>query len=266
MSIIEAIILGIIQGLTEFLPVSSSGHLELGAALLQVQTEEPLLFAIVVHGATALSTIVVFRKEILSLIKGLFKIEYNEEWQFAFKILISMVPVGIVGLLFEEDIEQFFGGKILLVGAMLLITATLLALTYYTRNTQGGDVTYKKSGIIGLAQAFAIMPGISRSGATIATALLLKVDKEKATRFSFLMVLPPILGATLLKVLKFTKSSEVYASDISGMALVAGFIAAFIAGLFACQWMINIVKRGKLIWFAVYCGIVGLIAITTHFI
>lgn len=262
MSIIEAIILGIIQGLTEFLPVSSSGHIELGAYLLNVQTEEPLLFAIVVHGATALSTIVVFRKVILDIFKGLLEFKWNESWDYASKIVISMIPVGVVGLFFEDQIDAFFGGKILLIGCMLLITATLLTFTYFVRNVEGGPVTYGKAAIIGFFQAMAILPGISRSGTTIATALLLKVDKAKATQFSFLMVLPPILGATLLKVLKFAKgSAEVVMNDISGLALTAGFLAAFLAGLLACTWMINIVKRGKLIYFAIYCAIVGAIAI-----
>lgn len=266
MSIIEAIILGIIQGLTEFLPVSSSGHLELGAALLNIHTEEPLLFAIVVHGATALSTIVVFRNDIAEIIKGLFTFKWNESWDFTIKIIVSMIPVGIVGLLFEDQIDAFFGGKIILVGFMLLITAALLSFTYFAKSVQGSKVSFPNAVVIGLAQAFAIMPGISRSGTTIAVALLLKVDKVKATRFSFLMVLPPILGATLLKVIKFTSAPATAMTDISGFALFGGFAAAFIAGLFACKWMIEIVKKGKLIYFAIYCAIVGMLAILTHFI
>jgi undecaprenyl-diphosphatase len=261
MTIIEAIILGIIQGLTEFLPVSSSGHIELGAAILRVQTEEPLLFAIVVHGATALSTIVVFRQVIGDIFKGLLAFKWNESWDYATKIIISMIPVGIVGVLFEDQIDAFFGGQILLIGCMLLITSILLTFTYLVRNVQGGPVSYAKAAIIGLFQAMAIMPGISRSGATIASALILKVDKEKATQFSFLMVLPPILGATLLKVLKFSSKSTEVMNDISGLALGAGFLAAFIAGLIACTWMINIVKKGKLVYFAIYCAIIGSIAI-----
>ena len=259
MTIIEAIILGIIQGLTEFLPVSSSGHLELGTVLLGVATNDNLLFTIVVHGATALSTIVVFRKDILQLVIEFLQFRWNDSTQFVVKLFISMIPVGVVGVLFEDKIEALFGGQVLLVGAMLLVTGLLLLFTYFKEHTYG-KVSYGKAFIIGMAQALAIMPGISRSGATISTALLLGVDKEKATRFSFLMVLLPILGAMLLKVKKLMEGPEV-AADISIVAILVGFIAAFISGLFACKWMISIVKKGKLIYFAVYCLIVGSIAI-----
>lgn len=265
MNIFEAIILGIIQGLTEFLPVSSSGHLELGTALLGAQTEEPLLFTVLVHGATALSTIVVFRKDIAQIFAGLLQFKWNDSWEFAVKIFITMIPIGIVGVLFEKDIEAFFGGKILFVGLMLLVTAALLTLTHLVRNVKGGNVTYGKAFIIGLAQTVAVLPGISRSGSTIATALLLKVDKEKATRFSFLMVLPPILGATLLKVKDMFGDKPVNTDEIGVMALIAGFLAAFFAGYLACKWMIEIVKKGKLTWFAAYCAVVGFIAIGTHY-
>lgn len=256
MSLLEAIILGIIQGLTEFLPVSSSGHIEIGTYLLGVQTSDNLLFSIIVHAATALSTIVIFRQTILEIIRDLFKFQWNESTQFAAKIVLSMIPVGIVGLLFEDKIESLFGGNITFVASMLLITGVLLTITYYTRD---GDskVTFGKAIIIGLAQAIAIMPGISRSGATIATALYLGVDKNKATRFSFLMVLPPILGAALLKTIEFAKAPEALAGSISNLALIAGFIAAFVAGLVACQWMIAIVRKGKLIYFAIYCFIIA---------
>ncbi|UXP33848.1 undecaprenyl-diphosphate phosphatase [Reichenbachiella agarivorans] len=259
MSIIEALILGIIQGLTEFLPVSSSGHLELGSYFLGVESENNLLFSILVHGATALSTIVIFRKDILQIILGLFKFQWNEETIFASKIVLSMIPVGLVGLLFEDQVEALFGGKILLVGCMLVVTALLLSFTYFNKNHEG-EVTFKSALIIGIAQAIAILPGISRSGSTISTALLLGVNRERAARFSFLMVLPPIMGAMLLKI-KDVAEAPSLASDIPVLSLVVGFVAAFVAGLLACQWMISIVKKGKLIYFAVYCGVIGILTV-----
>ncbi|PIB33983.1 UDP-diphosphatase [Reichenbachiella sp. 5M10] len=259
MSTLEALILGIIQGLTEFLPVSSSGHLELGSYFLNVQSEDNLLFSILVHGATALSTIVVFRKDILELIQGVLKFEWNEETKYASMIVLSMVPVGLVGVLFEDQVEALFGGKILLVGCMLLVTAALLAFTYFNKKHEG-SVTFKSAIIIGLAQAVAILPGISRSGSTISTALLLGVNKEKAARFSFLMVLPPIIGAMLLKTKDLVEAPELV-TNLPVLSLVVGFVAAFVSGLLACRWMLAIVKRGKLIYFAIYCGIVGSLAV-----
>jgi undecaprenyl-diphosphatase len=261
MNIIEAIILGIVQGLTEFLPVSSSGHIELGTVLLGVQGKENLLFSVVVHSATALSTIVIFRKDIAGLFRGVFQFEWNESAQYVAKLLVSMIPVGLIGVFYKDEIEAFFGGDVLLVGFMLLLTATLLAMTYYARK-EGGKVTYFKAIIIGMAQAIAILPGVSRSGATIATSLLIGVEKEKAARFSFLMVLIPILGASLLEVKDYLEAPEL-TSSISGLALLLGFLAAFISGLLACQWMISIVKKGKLIYFAIYCLIIGIVAILT---
>lgn len=261
MSVIEALILGIIQGLTEFLPVSSSGHLELGTYLLGIKTENNLLFAILVHGATALSTVVVFRHTIWGLIKGLLKFKWNEETQFVVKIIISMIPVGVVGIMFEKEIESFFSGNIILVATMLGVTGFLLLLTHYV-NKEGSKVSFAKAFIIGISQSIAIMPGISRSGATISTALLLGVEKEKAARFSFLMVLPPILGATLLKTLDFIKSPD--PSGLDSIPMIVGFLAAFISGLVACTWMINLVKKGKLIYFAMYClAIASIILIST---
>ncbi|MEP1777990.1 undecaprenyl-diphosphate phosphatase [Reichenbachiella sp.] len=259
MSFVEALILGIIQGLTEFLPVSSSGHLELGTYFLGVQSEDNLLFSIILHGATACSTVVIFRKDILEIIIGIFKLEWNDATRFASMIVLSMIPVGIIGLFFEDQIESFFGGNILLVGFMLLITAILLTLTYFNKRNEG-EITFKNALLIGLSQAVAIMPGISRSGATISTALLLGVNKQKAARFSFLMVLPPILGAMLLKTKDFLENPEI-ASNISGINLSVGFIAAFLSGLLACRWMISIVQKGKLVYFAIYCGVVGLLAV-----
>ncbi len=253
----EALILGLLQGLTEFLPVSSSGHLELGSALFGLE-EENLTFSIIVHGATFLSVLVVFRHDILQLIVNLFKFQWNDETKFILLLLFSAVPVGIVGLLFKDNLEVLFEGKIVLVGAMLLITATLLFLTGYAPNKKK-SVDLKSALIIGIAQTFAILPGISRSGATISTALYLGIDREKATRFSFLMVLIPIFGATFLEILDLYKAVE--PSAISTSSLVIGAVTAFIAGLFACSWMLKIVKRGKLVYFSIYCVVVGIIAI-----
>jgi undecaprenyl-diphosphatase len=264
MSILESIILGIVQGLTEFLPVSSSGHIELGKAILNVHTADNLLFSIVVHGATALSTIIVFRKVIIDLIRGLMEFKDNEALRYAIKIFISMVPVGIVGVLFEEKIEALFTGDVLLVGAMLFITGLLLTFTYYANNFKK-DITYDRAIIIGLAQAIAILPGLSRSGLTISTALLLGVKKEKATKFSFLMVLIPIFGAIIFKLKIFIDSPELFVG-ISPIVLLVGFLASFISGLAACTWMVNIVKKGKLIYFAYYCFAVGIISIAISFL
>ena len=259
MNVIEAIILGIVQGLTEFLPVSSSGHIELGKAILNIHSADNLLFSIVVHGATALSTIIVFRKEIIDIVKGLLQFKNNESFNYALKIVISMIPVGIIGVLFEDKIEALFTGNVLFVGSMLIFTGVLLTLTYYSKNTSK-DITYGRAIIIGMAQAVAIIPGISRSGSTISTALMLGIDKEKATKFSFIMVLLPIIGAMLLKIKDHFEAPEI-SGGISTPVLVIGFIAAFISGLFACTWMIKIVKKGKLIYFAYYCFIIGLISI-----
>ncbi len=259
MTIIEAIILGIVQGLTEFLPVSSSGHIELGTVLLGAESADNLLFSVIVHCATALSTIVVFRKDIAEIIIGLFQFQWNTSTAYVAKIIVSMIPVGLIGIFLKDYVEGFFGGQVLLVGFMLLITGTLLAMTYYARK-QAGPVTFGKALIIGMAQAVAILPGISRSGATIATALLIGVEKERAARFSFLMVLAPILGASLLELKDYFEAPAA-GGNISGGVLLIGFIAAFLSGLLACQWMISLVKKGKLIYFAVYCFIVGFIAI-----
>ncbi len=255
---IEAVILGIIQGLTEFLPVSSSGHLELGKAILGVEAKESLNFSIVVHGATVLSTIVVFRKEIWELILGLFKFKWNAETDYIAKIVISMIPVLIVGVFFKDQVEQLFNGNLLIVGVMLIVTAVLLAFTYYAKQ-RSKDISYKDAFIIGVAQALAVFPGLSRSGSTISTGLLLGNNKEKTAKFSFLMVLVPIIGANLLDILKGDMTSG---TAVGSTALIIGFLAAFISGLLACSWMINIVKRGKLIYFAIYCLIVGLIAVS----
>lgn len=262
MNIIDSLILGIIQGLTEFLPVSSSGHLELGKAILGDQSipEESLLFTVVLHFATALSTLVVFRKDIYQLLKGIFKFEWNEDLQFAVKIIISMLPAVIIGVLFESQLEQLFNGNILLVGCMLIITAILLFLADKAKNT-GKKVSFSNAFIIGISQAVAMLPGISRSGATISTSVLLGNDKSKAARFSFLMVVPLIFG----KIAKDVLSGELTSGNHDYTALTVGFLGAFIAGLVACTWMIKLVKNSKLTYFAVYCVIVGIIAIILSF-
>ena len=258
MNNLDALILGIIQGLTEFLPVSSSGHLEIGKAILGDTSvpEESLMFTVVVHFATALSTIVVFRKDIWEIITGLFKFKWNEETRFSTKIIVSMLPAVIVGLFFEEQLEALFGGNILLVGCMLIVTAILLWMADKAKNTEK-TVTFSNAFIIGISQAVAMLPGISRSGATISTSVLLGNDKSKAARFSFLMVIPLILG----KIAKDILGGEL-STDVGNMSvLVIGFFAAFIAGLVACVWMIKLVRKSKLSWFAIYCLVVGLIAI-----
>ncbi|MDE3743005.1 undecaprenyl-diphosphate phosphatase [Maribacter polysaccharolyticus] len=258
METFDAIILGIIQGLTEFLPVSSSGHLELGKAILGDHSvpEESLLFTVVLHFATALSTIVVFRKDVWEIISGLFQFKYNEETRFSLKIIISMLPAVAIGLFFEDQLEAFFGGDIRFVGFMLLVTAVLLYFADRAKDTNK-KVSYNNAFLVGISQAIAMLPGISRSGATISTSVLLGVDKTKAARFSFLMVVPLIIG----KMAKDVLSGELSFESENIFAMGAGFGAAFIAGLAACTWMIQIVKQSKLTYFAIYCLIVGLIAI-----
>jgi undecaprenyl-diphosphatase len=258
LDILDAIILGIVQGLTEFLPVSSSGHLELGKAILGDNSvpEESLLFTVVLHFATALSTIVVFRKDIWEIIRGLFQFKWNEESQFSAKIIVSMIPAVLVGLFFEEQLEAFFGGNVMFVGFMLLITAVLLYFADKAKDTDK-KVGFGSAFIIGVSQAIAMLPGISRSGATISTSVLLGVDKSKSARFSFLMVVPLIFG----KIAKDLLGGELTFNGENNMAMGAGFLAAFVAGLAACTWMIQLVRKSKLSYFAIYCLIVGLIAI-----
>ncbi|MDX1542803.1 MAG: undecaprenyl-diphosphate phosphatase [Christiangramia sp.] len=258
MNAFDAAILGVIQGLTEFLPVSSSGHLELGKAILGDTSvpEESLLFTVVLHFATALSTIVVFRKDIFEIIGGLIQFKWNEETKFSLKIIISMIPAVIIGVLFEDELEALFSGNIIFVGFMLLITALLLWLADKARDT-GKKVSYMNSFVIGVSQAIAMLPGISRSGATISTSVLLGNDKTKAARFSFLMVVPLIFG----KIGKDILSGELASSSTEFSVLAIGFVTAFIAGLVACTWMISLVRRSKLSWFAIYCFVVGLAAI-----
>jgi len=259
MNYFEAIILGIIQGLTEFLPVSSSGHLELAKVILGDNSipQESLTFTVVVHFATALSTIVIFKNDIFKIFKGLFQFKWNEEFQFSLKIIISMLPAVFVGLIFEEEFERFFGGEILLVGFMLIITSLLLLFADRAKDTTK-KVSFFSAIVIGVSQALAILPGISRSGATISTSVLLGVDREQAARFSFLMVVPLIFGKIGKDVL--SGSIDFYSAQIG--VLGVGFVASFIAGLFACKWMITIVKKSKLSYFALYCFIVGVIVIS----
>ena len=259
MSYIEAIILGLIQGLTEFLPVSSSGHLELAKAILgdNLIPQESLTFTVVLHFATALSTITVFKKEIVQIVKGLFQFKWNEELQFSLKIILSMIPATFVGLYFEKELESFFDRQILLVGFMLIMTALLLLFADKARNTTK-KVSFFNAFVIGISQALAILPGISRSGATISSSVLLGVDRTKAARFSFLMVVPLIFGKIGKDI--FAESINFQSDQIGPLS--AGFVASFIAGLFACKWMISIVKKSKLSYFAMYCFIIGVIAIT----
>ena len=258
MDSLDAIILGIVQGFTEFLPVSSSGHLELGKAILGDSSvpEESLLFTVVLHFATALSTIVVFRNDIVDIVSGLVKFKWNEETKFTVKIIVSMLPAVVIGVLFEKQLEAFFGGNVAFVGTMLIVTAILLWLADRAKYT-GKPVNYKDALIIGISQAIAMLPGISRSGATISTSVLLGNDKSKAARFSFLMVVPLIFG----KIAKDILSGDLTSESANFATLSLGFAAAFIAGLIACTWMIKLVRKSKLSYFAYYCLIVGLIAI-----
>lgn len=258
MSELDALLLGIIQGLTEFLPVSSSGHLELGKAILGDTSlpSESLLFTVVVHFATALSTIVVYRKDILDILKGLFQFKWNDDLRFSLKIILSMIPAAVVGVLFNEEIEALFNGNILFVGFMLIVTALLLWLADKAKDTNK-NVSFPNALTIGISQAIAILPGISRSGATISTAVLLGIDKTKAARFSFLMVVPLILG----KIAKDIMSGDITTTSSNNLVLIIGFVSAFVAGLIACTWMIKLVKKSKLSYFAIYCLVVGLIAI-----
>ena len=257
---LQALVLGIVQGLTEYLPVSSSGHLAIGSYLFGIEGEEHLAFTVLVHVATVMSTFVVLWKEIDWILKGLFKFKMNDETKYFLNIVVSMIPIGIVGVFFKDKVEKIFGSGLLIVGCCLLLTAALLTFSYYAKPRQREHISLKDAFIIGLAQACAVLPGLSRSGSTIATGLLLGNKKEKLAQFSFLMVVPPILGEALLDVLKAAKGEEAF-GDISVLPLVVGFIAAFVSGCLACKWMINIVKKGKLIYFGIYCAIAGAVTI-----
>lgn len=257
---LQALILGLIQGLTEYLPVSSSGHLAIGSYLFGINGEDNLAFTIVVHVATVLSTFVILWSEIDWIFRGLFKFKMNDETKYFLNIVVSMIPIGIVGVFFKDTVEEIFGSGLLIVGCMLLLTALLLTFSYFAKPRVKENISWKDALIIGLAQAAAVMPGLSRSGSTIATGLMLGNKKEKMAQFSFLMVIPPILGEALLDVIKMAKGHNPF-GDVSTLALMVGFVAAFVSGCLACKWMINIVKKGKLIYFGIYCAIAGAVTI-----
>ena len=271
----QALILGIIQGLTEYLPVSSSGHLAIGQALFGLNDgEDNLAFTVLLHIATVLSTVVILWREILWLFADLFKFKWNEGTKYIIYIVISMIPIGVVGLLFKEQVETFFGNGLLIVGICLFITASLLAFSQFAKPRPIENVPPKlgflissvQAFIIGIAQSIAVLPGLSRSGSTIATGLLLGIKKERIAQFSFLMVIPPILGEALLDVKDMAKMGVSTAlGGISPVDAIVGFLAAFAVGCVACKWMINLVKKGKLIWFAVYCVAAGIFSIILNF-
>ncbi|MBR1765954.1 MAG: undecaprenyl-diphosphate phosphatase [Bacteroidales bacterium] len=259
----QALILGVIQGLTEYLPVSSSGHLAIGQALFGLNNGEiQLALTVLLHVATVLSTVVILWREIVWIFQDLFRWQWNDGTRYAVNILISMIPVAIVGFFFKDTVEAVFGNGLLVVGICLLVTSALLAFSFWAKPRQRDSISPLHAFIIGIAQAIAVLPGLSRSGSTIATGILLGNKKECLAQFSFLMVIPPILGEALLDV-KDMAEVGISASlgGISPLAALIGFIAAFVVGCLACKWMIDIVKKGKLIWFALYCAVVGLATI-----
>lgn len=274
MNTLQALIMGLLQGLTEYLPVSSSGHLTIASELFGIDGESNMTFTIAVHVATVLSTLVILGSEIGKILKGMcnplsprslkgngtFLNRLNPDQRYVLNILVSMIPIGIVGVFFKDQVEEIFGSGLLVVGIFLLLTAALLTFSYLARPRQRENISLSHAFIIGLAQAVAVLPGLSRSGSTIATGLLLGNKKEKLAQFSFLMVIPPILGEALLDVLKMVKGEEA-TGGIDTLPLIVGFVAAFISGCAACKWMIGIVKKGKLIYFAYYCAIVGVASI-----
>jgi undecaprenyl-diphosphatase len=261
MTELQALLMGLLQGLTEYLPVSSSGHLTIASALFGIEGEENLTFTIAVHVATVLSTLVILWREIAWLLRGLVDTKaplLSPERKYILAIVISMIPIGIVGVFFKDYVEAIFGSGLLIVGFSLIITAALLTMSYYARPRQKEEISLWQAFVIGLAQSLAVLPGLSRSGSTIATGLLLGVKKEKMAQFSFLMVIPPILGEALLSILEAAKDgAEAAVGGISMSALLVGFFAAFVSGCLACKWMVSIVKKGKLVYFGVYCAIVG---------
>ena len=265
MDLLEAILLGIVQGVTEFLPVSSSGHLQLAKEIMGIEIDNNLTFDVALHVATVLSTIVVLRSQVAYLFKGLFMFRYNEQTAYVLKIILSMIPIGIVGFAFKDDIDAMLSSPyiVLIVGAMLLLTAALLAFAYYAKPRQKDKITYTDALVIGIAQACAAMPGLSRSGSTIATGLLLGDKKESVAQFSFLMILLPILGEAFLEIVSGNFAAE---ANIGFAPLVGGFLSAFIVGCLACRFMIEIVKRSKLIWFSIYCAAVGLGSVIYYFV
>ncbi len=263
MDTLQAILLGILQGLTEYLPVSSSGHICIASHILGVDAEENLTFTIVVHVATVLSTIVILWKEIWWILKGLFEFKMNDATRYAINIVISMIPIGIVGVFFKDKVEEIFGSGILIVSIMLVVTAVLLAFAYFARPRQKEKIGPVDAFIIGLSQALAVLPGLSRSGTTIATGLILGNKKENLAQFSFIMVIPPILGEALLDGIKLLgdTTEAMAASTISPLTLLFGFLAAFVSGCIACKWMVSIVRNGKLIYFAIYCALAGILSL-----
>jgi undecaprenyl-diphosphatase len=252
----EAMILGLIQGITEFLPVSSSGHLELGKYLFNINPDANFYFSVAVHGATVLSTIAVLWKEIADLFRGLFRFRLNDETKYVFKIFISMIPVGIAGLFLKDIVDEYFTGNMISLGVQFMITAVILMLPSFIKPKER-PIGYLDSFIIGIAQAIAVVPAISRSGATIATGLIIGNKKSDIAKFSFLMVLIPVIGANLVEM----RSGAFSAEGTSFSVILAGFITAFISGYFACKWMISLVKKGNLLWFAVYCVLIGVFSI-----
>lgn len=268
MTELQALLMGLLQGLTEYLPVSSSGHLTIASALFGIDGEENLTFTIAVHVATVLSTLVILWREIVWLLRGLVDTKaplMSPERRYILAIIVSMIPIGIVGVFFKDYVEAIFGSGLLIVGLSLIMTSALLTLSYYAHPRQKEDIGLMQAFIIGLAQSVAVLPGLSRSGTTIATGLMLGVKKEKMAQFSFLMVIPPILGEALLSILKAAKDgAEAATGDISMTALAIGFLAAFISGCMACKWMISIVKKGKLVYFGIYCAIVGCIILGSN--
>ena len=276
METFEALILGLLQGLTEYLPVSSSGHLAIGSHILGIKSEANLMFTVAVHVATVLSTLVVLGGEIFRLVRGTFGPlnagasglnSLNTDQRYMLNILVSMIPIFVVGIFFKDAVERIFGQGLLVVGCCLLVTAGLLAYSYLSKPRQKESISLVDAFIIGIAQAVAVLPGLSRSGSTIATGLILGNNKAHMAQFSFLMVIPPILGEALLDTIKAAKEGFSAAfGDLSVMALVVGFVAAFVSGIAACKWMIGIVRRGKLIYFAYYCVAVGAVTLAYHFI
>lgn len=267
---LEALLLGLLQGLTEYLPVSSSGHLALGSQLLGIEAEENLMFTVVVHVATVLSTLIVLGGEIVKIFKGTFHPlgtgkgldRLNPDQQYVLNILVSMVPIGIVGVFFKDEVEGIFGSGLTVVGCCLLLTAALLAFSYYAKPRQREHISPAHAFIIGVAQALAVLPGLSRSGSTIATGLILGNKKSSMAQFSFLMVIPPILGEALLDLVKAAHQGfDTAFAGISPAALGIGFAASLISGILACKWMIGIVQKGKLIYFAYYCAVVGILTL-----
>ena len=267
---LEALLLGLLQGLTEYLPVSSSGHLTIGSALFGIESEENMMFTVAVHVATVLSTLVVLGGEILKIFKGSFHplgpgkglARLNEDQRYVLNILVSMIPIGIVGVFFKDQVEEIFGSGLLVVGCCLLATAALLTFSYYAKPRQRENISLGHAFIIGLGQALAVLPGLSRSGTTIATGLILGNKKSRMAQFSFLMVIPPILGEALLDLAKAAKDGfDVAFAGLTPSALIIGFLASFVSGVLACKWMIGIVQKGKLVYFAIYCLIVGLVTI-----